>query len=195
MNLHSLQKGLKGCWYFFWGHLLGYFFYEKKYLCGRWFTGRYNGLCSIGWQWVTYDAISRFFSLDNQTAKFPINQQCRVICPENIDFDPNDLNNFHSYGIYYQALGKIYIGSGSYIGPNVGLITSNHEFNKLDKHMEPEAIVLGEKCWIGMNSTILPGVILGDRTVVGAGSVVTHSFPYGHCLIAGNPARLIKRLD
>jgi acetyltransferase-like isoleucine patch superfamily enzyme len=42
-----------------------------------------------------------------------------------------------------------------------------------------------------MNAVILPGVTLGDHTIVGAGSVVTHSFPEGHCTIAGNPAKKI----
>ena len=46
-----------------------------------------------------------------------------------------------------------------------------------------------------MNSVILPGVTLGPHTIVGAGSVVTHSFPDGYCVIAGNPARLIRTLD
>ena len=45
-----------------------------------------------------------------------------------------------------------------------------------------------------MNSMILPGVELGPRTVVGAGSVVTKSFPEGDCVIAGNPAKIIKKL-
>ena len=45
----------------------------------------------------------------------------------------------------------------------------------------------------GMNAVVLPGVKLGNGTIVGAGSIVTHSFE-GHCIIAGNPARLLKYL-
>lgn len=46
-----------------------------------------------------------------------------------------------------------------------------------------------------MGALIMPGVELGPRTIVGAGSVVTHSFPDGYCVIAGNTAKLIKTLD
>lgn len=48
---------------------------------------------------------------------------------------------------------------------------------------------------MGMNSMILPGVVLGPHTVVGAGSVVTKSFPNGYCVIAGVPAKLVKTID
>jgi acetyltransferase-like isoleucine patch superfamily enzyme len=46
-----------------------------------------------------------------------------------------------------------------------------------------------------MGSEILPGVKLGDHTVVGAGSIVTKSFPEGHCVLAGNPAVIVKGID
>ncbi len=192
--MRTIKKSIRGLWYYLWGHIFGFFLYDKEYLTGKWFEGKLDGLCSLGWEWVTHDAIGKVFCMDNKEARFPINQKCRVICPGNISFDPDDLNNFHSFGIYYQALGKISIGRGTFIGPNVGLITSNHDPSNPDKHLEPKAIVLGKKCWIGMNSVILPGVILGDNTVVGAGSVVTHSFEGGNVVIAGSPAKLIRHL-
>lgn len=189
-----IKKVFRGCWFYFWGHFFSFFFYEKKYLKGRWFEGRLGGLCAIGWEWVTYDAVARILLRQNVETTFPVSCRISTIKPENIEFHPDDLNNFQSYGIYYQALGKIKIGKGTYIGPNVGLITSNHDIENLDKHESPEAICLGKKCWIGMNSVILPGVILGDHTIVGAGAVVTKSFVEGHCVVAGNPAKKIRDL-
>lgn len=190
-----LLTGFKGCWYFLWGHIFAAFFYDRKYLAGRWFTGKLHGLCTIGWEWVTKDAMARIRTGENRAARFPVAYGCRVVCPEKISFHPDDLNNFQSFGIYYQAFGGITLGRGTYIGPNVGLITANHDPKDLDEHLDPEPIVLGEKCWIGMNAVILPGVVLGSGTVVGAGSVVTRSFPEGHCVIAGNPARIIRKVE
>lgn len=98
-------------------------------------------------------------------------------------------------GCYIQAIGKIYIGDYTQISCNVGMISSNHDLNDNRKKSRLENIVIGRYCWIGMNSMILPGVELGDYTIVGAGSVVTKSFREGYCVIAGNPAKFIKRLN
>ena len=86
------------------------------------------------------------------------------------------------------------IGKGTYIAQNVGIITANHDLMEPDVHQQGKEVILGEKCWIGMNAVILPGVKLGDHTVVGAGSVVTKSFEEGYCVVAGNPGRQIRRL-
>lgn len=102
---------------------------------------------------------------------------------------------FQGQGKYFQAQdAKIIIGRGTYIANNVGIITTNHDINNLDRHDPGKNIKIGEKCWIGMNSMILPGVHLGSGTIVGAGSVVTKSFLQGNIIIAGNPAKIIRTI-
>ena len=98
-------------------------------------------------------------------------------------------------GCYIYASGGLLIGDGTQIGPNVGIITNNHDPADLSKSVKNEPVIIGKNCWIGMNSVILPGVILGNNTLVGAGSVVAKSFQDGACMIAGNPANIIKHLD
>lgn len=56
-------------------------------------------------------------------------------------------------------------------------------------------VTIGDSCFIGMRSILLPGVELGDHTIVGAGSVVTKSFPKGNVVIAGNPAHVICTIE
>lgn len=56
-------------------------------------------------------------------------------------------------------------------------------------------ITIGNSCFIGANSTIMPGVTLADNTVVGAGSVVTHSTKQPGLVIAGNPARVVCTVE
>lgn len=128
---------------------------------------------------------------------WPVSHRNMVDNYDNLIFDPDDLNNFQNSGCYYQCNygAKIILGKGTWIAPNVGIITANHDVKNLDEHMTAKDVILGKDCWIGMNSVILPGVVLGDRTVVGAGSVVTKSFTEGHYVIAGNPARILKQID
>lgn len=86
------------------------------------------------------------------------------------------------------------IGKYVDITGNCGIISGNHDVYDHTKHLNKE-VRIGDYCWIGMNTMILPGVVLGPRTIVGAGSVVTKSFPDGFCVICGNPAKLIRTLD
>ena len=59
---------------------------------------------------------------------------------------------------------------------------------------QPDPITIGEDCWLGGNVTVCPGVTIGDRVVIGAGSVVTHDIP-SDCLAAGNPCEVIRPLN
>lgn len=94
-------------------------------------------------------------------------------------------------GCYVQAIGQVQIGSYTMFGPNVGLISANHSIRDL-REWKPGKLEIGSYCWIGMNAVILPGVVLGDFTIVGAGSVVTQPFPEGYCVLRGNPAQPVR---
>ena len=170
------------------------FIYDRKYIKGKWFTSRYASLGAEGWKWILLDVKYRFFTGKNRGVPFPISPHNTISNPSNIIFDVDDLNLFQGYGKYFQMMenSKIIIGKGTWIAPNVGFITANHSINNLDKHDDPKDIVIGENCWIGMNSVILPGVKLANNTIVGAGSIVTKSFLVGNCMIAGNPAKIVK---
>ena len=174
-----------------WIKVIAILFCRKGTCSGRWFE---DGVLT-GWLWIM-----RFFWFQkvlgfNRHVPFPCHHSATVAGVDNIVFHPDNLDNFLSPGVYWQAFAeKIHIGRGTYIAPNVGLITVNHDLYDLDKHVEGKPIWLGGNCWVGMNSTILPGVILGERTIVAAGSVVTKSFSEGNCVVAGVPARKIKNL-
>lgn len=90
--------------------------------------------------------------------------------------------------------GGITIGNGVFIGPKVNLITINHDVNPDNRSATyGRPIVIEDKVWIGINSTILPGVRIGHGAIIGAQSVVTHDVP-PMTIVAGNPARIIKKI-
>ena len=91
---------------------------------------------------------------------------------------------------------KVTIGDNAFLGPNISIYTACHplEAERRNKFIEwAEPVTIGNNVWIGGNVTILPGVSIGDNVVIGAGSVVTKSFP-SNVVIAGNPAKIIKEI-
>ena len=130
----------------------------------------------------------------NRKAYWPVHFTSKINQPENIVVGIDSCPGYEP-GCYIQGLGKILIGDYTAIAQNVGIVSANHTPEDISRHDKGESVEIGSYCWIGMNSVILPGVHLGDFTVVGAGSVVTKSFVEGYCIIAGNPAKLIRRLD
>lgn len=166
-------------------------YYDSKYFRSKWFSS----INEWGWRWAYRDIWNRLIFNIHKEIRWPVAPT--VDCGKNIFFDIDDLNNFASGGSgYFQTFdAKIVIGKGTWIARNVGIITSNHDLVNPHLHQKGEDVIVGKQCWIGMNSVILPGVILGDHTVVGSGSIVTKSFPEGYCVIAGNPAKVIKKLS
>ncbi|MCM1070731.1 MAG: sugar O-acetyltransferase [Alistipes timonensis] len=91
---------------------------------------------------------------------------------------------------------EVRVGDHAFIGPNVSIFTACHPLDATERNKGvqwAEAVTIGDNVWIGGGATILPGVTIGDNVVVGAGSVVTKDIP-SNVVVAGNPARVIKRL-
>ncbi len=102
---------------------------------------------------------------------------------------------FINAGCRFQDQGGITIGDGALIGHNVVIATLNHAFEPENRgDMIPSPVVIGKKVWIGSNSTILPGVTIGDNAIIGAGSVVTKDIP-ANMIAVGNPAKAIKSIN
>lgn len=110
-------------------------------------------------------------------------------------------DGFGISGSTIYSTASITIGKNATIGANCKII--DNDFHPLDpeqrrlglnkEYAKRSPITIGDNCFIGMNSIILKGTVIGDNVVVGAGSVVHGSFP-SNCIIAGNPARIIKKL-
>lgn len=81
------------------------------------------------------------------------------------------------------------------IGPNVGFYTAGHSIQPKDRNKSGYGIpiTVGNDVWIGGSCVILPGVTIGDHSVVAAGSVVTKDVP-ANTIVAGNPAKILKKI-
>lgn len=130
----------------------------------------------------------------NTRVPWPVHFTSQVICPERVKLGRHTFPG-DSPHCYIQAVNGIEVGDYTNLAPGVGLISANHDLRDNARHIPGPPIKLGAHCWIGINAVILPGVELGDRTVVGAGAVVLKSFPEGHCVLAGNPACKVMDLD
>lgn len=103
-------------------------------------------------------------------------------------------NVFINSGCCFQDQGGIEIGDGSLIGQQVVIATLNHGLLPQDRQsLLPGKVVIGKNVWIGAHATILPGVNIGDNSVIGAGAVVNKDVP-PDCIAVGIPAKIIKEI-
>lgn len=91
---------------------------------------------------------------------------------------------------------RVEIGPKTLIGPAVQIYTAIHPLDPAERAAFVETakpVTLGRNVWIGGAAVLLPGVSVGDNAVIGAGSVVTRDVPPA-CVVAGNPAKVIRRI-
>ena len=101
---------------------------------------------------------------------------------------------FINFGCTFLDRGGITLEDDVFIGPNVQLVTENHpEQPAVRKNVYTRPIVVKRGAWIGAGAIILPGVTIGEHSIVGAGSVVTRDVS-DITIVAGNPARLIRKI-
>ena len=105
-------------------------------------------------------------------------------------------DTFVNFGLVALDVAPITIGDDVQFGPNVQLLTPTHPLEPERRRAKWEAakpITIGDNAWLGGGVIVLPGVTIGNDTVVGAGSVVTRDLP-GGVVAVGNPARVVRTL-
>lgn len=104
---------------------------------------------------------------------------------------------FFNFNCVVIDVAPVLIGNRTMFGPNVQIYTATHPINHVERSSGREyakPIVIGEDVWVGGSAVICPGVTIGDRSVIGAGSVVTKDIP-ADSLAAGNPCRVIRKIE
>ena len=105
-------------------------------------------------------------------------------------------NFFANYNCTILDVGKVRIGDYCQLAPNVAIYTAGHPLHPAALNSLYEYgidVTIGNNVWIGGNVVILPGVHIGDNTVIGAGSVVTKDIP-AWSVAAGNPCRVLRKI-
>ena len=104
-------------------------------------------------------------------------------------------NVFINTGCRFQDQGGIRIGNDVLIGHNVVLATLNHDFAPYNRAtMHPVPVHIEDRVWIGANATVVPGVTIGENSIVAAGAVVTKDVP-PNTIVGGVPAKVLKKID
>jgi len=137
-----------------------------------------------------YEILSRILTKEIQdvTVFTPI----YINCGKYINIGKNVFINFDCT---FLALGGITIEDDVLIGPKVSLITENHPINPQErKGLIVKPIHIKKNAWIGANTTILPGVTIGENAVIAAGAVVSKDVP-DHTIVGGIPAKFIKTIQ
>ncbi|MEI7629280.1 MAG: sugar O-acetyltransferase [Bacteroidota bacterium] len=103
-------------------------------------------------------------------------------------------NVFINHACSFLDMGGITIGDNVLIGPKVNLVSENHPIDPSQRNsLIGKPIIIKNNAWIGASATILPGITVGENSIVAAGAIVTKDVP-DNTIVAGNPAKQIKNI-
>lgn len=121
-----------------------------------------------------------------------------VVPPFTVDFGPQvslGKNIYINKNVNLVSLGGIRIEDNVLIGPKAIIVSINHDQKVQNRrNLIPKKVHLKKNSWIGAGAIFLPGITIGENSIVGAGSIVTKNVP-DNTVVAGNPAKEIKRLE
>ena len=108
------------------------------------------------------------------------------------------IGDYTRVGLHNTIIGPVTIGNHVNLAQGITVTALNHNFSEADKRIDEQGVstgqvVIGDDVWIGANAVVLPNVSIGRHCVIAAGAVVTKDVPDG-CVVAGVPAKIIKRL-
>lgn len=150
--------------------------YNKK--CKKWNKAVRSQICECG------DSLQVFGDVE-------------IACPQRLTVGNNCKINSR---VYINALSGVEIGDGVTLSYGVKILSTGYDVEKWlatgeKAHAHYPPVYIGNNCWVGAGATILPGVkITGEYVIIGADSVVTKDVTESRVVLAGSPARIIKRL-
>lgn len=129
-----------------------------------------------------------------------IGENCYIEPPFHANFGGHHChfgkNVYANYNLTAVDDTHIYVGDNTMIAPNVILASVAHPLDPEERrkgYQYNQPVHIGKNCWLGAGVIVVPGVSIGDDTVIGAGSVVTKDIPSG-VVAVGNPCRVIKEI-
>lgn len=105
-------------------------------------------------------------------------------------------NVYANFGLTLVDDTHIYVGDGTMFGPNCVIATAGHPVDPELRERQLQyniPVHIGKNCWLGAGVLVMPGVTIGDNTVIGAGSVVTKDIP-ANVVAVGNPCRVLREI-